>query len=251
MNKEVFIKLVLNSQEISPDDLEALEELARIFPYCGLAHMLVSKSHFEQASMLASQKLRRAAVYATHRDTLKKLLLGDELPSTEKQDLIAQPMLTIEPETLEELVIEPVDGIYFQNYIQHLQQQTQSAPHADEELEGEPPLQLGHLNDDDTEIENFSKRLKKNVQREIIENFIKLEPRISSLNFTEKDAYTDRDLSEKSIALPQDMASENMANILVRQGKIEKAIFIYEQLILKNPQKKDYFASRIEDLKNL
>lgn len=37
---------------------------------------------------------------------------------------------------------------------------------------------------------------------------------------------------------------------MIKQGKIDKAIDIYEKLILKYPQKKAYFAEKIENLKS-
>ncbi len=45
------------------------------------------------------------------------------------------------------------------------------------------------------------------------------------------------------------LATENYAEIMVRQGKVEQAIEIYRKLIWKNPQKKTYFAQKIEALK--
>jgi len=44
--------------------------------------------------------------------------------------------------------------------------------------------------------------------------------------------------------------SENLAQILLSQGKKQKAIEIYKKLIWKFPQKKAYFAARIEELNN-
>ncbi|MDR1668211.1 MAG: hypothetical protein LBS03_11075 [Bacteroidales bacterium] len=45
------------------------------------------------------------------------------------------------------------------------------------------------------------------------------------------------------------IATETLARIFVRQGDPDKAIEIYEQLILKNPEKNIYFAQQIHHLK--
>ena len=42
--------------------------------------------------------------------------------------------------------------------------------------------------------------------------------------------------------------TETYGELLVKQGKIEYAIRLYQQLILKNPQKKVYFAAKIKQL---
>ncbi|MDR2847659.1 MAG: hypothetical protein LBV39_01000 [Bacteroidales bacterium] len=45
------------------------------------------------------------------------------------------------------------------------------------------------------------------------------------------------------------IATETLAKVFAGQGLPERAIEIYEQLILKNPEKRIYFASRIDSLK--
>ena len=42
--------------------------------------------------------------------------------------------------------------------------------------------------------------------------------------------------------------TEAFAKILLRQGKRDKAIDIYQKLILKKPEKKDYFAKKLSEL---
>jgi hypothetical protein len=88
-------------------------------------------------------------------------------------------------------------------------------------------------------------------QLDIIDHFLKLNPRIKSLAQLKVKAESQEDLSLKSTKIRKIMASETLANILVQQGKIRKAIKIYEHLILKLPEKKDYFASQIEKLQNI
>jgi hypothetical protein len=41
-----------------------------------------------------------------------------------------------------------------------------------------------------------------------------------------------------------------LANVLIDQNKIEKAIAMYEKLSLINPSKSAYFAAQIDRLKN-
>jgi hypothetical protein len=88
-------------------------------------------------------------------------------------------------------------------------------------------------------------------QLDIIDQFLKLNPKIKSLASLKIKPESQEDLSLKSTKIRKSLASETLANILVQQGKIKKAIKIYEHLILKLPEKKDYFASQIEKLQNI
>lgn len=47
----------------------------------------------------------------------------------------------------------------------------------------------------------------------------------------------------------QPVISETLARLLVRQGKAQEAVRMIQQLILLNPEKKTYFASLIEEVK--
>jgi len=42
-----------------------------------------------------------------------------------------------------------------------------------------------------------------------------------------------------------------MAEVLVKQGKSEKAIEMYQKLSLLNPSKSAYFAAKIERIKSI
>ncbi|MGI4735085.1 MAG: hypothetical protein ACRYG7_07895, partial [Janthinobacterium lividum] len=57
------------------------------------------------------------------------------------------------------------------------------------------------------------------------------------------------DLSGLSTRAVPDLASENLAKILVRQGKPDRAIAIYERLMVKHPEKMAYFAAQIDSLR--
>jgi len=92
---------------------------------------------------------------------------------------------------------------------------------------------------------------KNTTEEDIIEKFIQEQPSIGSISKElgkSQDEIT-KDLSEKSTKFGDDLVSENLAIILLKQGKKERAIDIYRKLIWKLPQKKAYFAARIEEIK--
>lgn len=53
-------------------------------------------------------------------------------------------------------------------------------------------------------------------------------------------------MAVNSITKEDDLASESFAEVYARQGRYDKAIDMYRKLSLRNPQKKAYFARKIE-----
>lgn len=92
------------------------------------------------------------------------------------------------------------------------------------------------------------RKLKKEEQEALIEKFIKSDPTMKDVR-SAKEIPDKKDLSLPSVKFRDDIISENLANIMVKQGKHNKAIDIYKKLIWKFPQKKTYFAAQIEELK--
>jgi tetratricopeptide (TPR) repeat protein len=93
-------------------------------------------------------------------------------------------------------------------------------------------------------IDPESPRTKEQIA--IIDQFIKAQPSIKP----KTDQAPPSDLTEiKSGEFADNIISETLAEILIRQGKKEKAIEVYRKLIWKFPQKKAYFAAQIEELK--
>jgi hypothetical protein len=103
------------------------------------------------------------------------------------------------------------------------------------------------------EIKSTKKRItpeneKTKEQIEIIDQFIKAQPSITAKSRSEMASAGD--LTEiKTGEFADNVISETLVEILIRQGKKEKAIEVLKKLIWKFPQKKTYFAAQIEDLK--
>lgn len=56
------------------------------------------------------------------------------------------------------------------------------------------------------------------------------------------------EMAVNSITKEDDLASESLAEIMLKQGKYDKAIDMYRKLSLRNPQKSTYFARKIDDI---
>lgn len=252
MNREIFSHFVTNPETITSPDLPSLEAIAEQFPYCQLAHFFVAKPHYDLLTVHAEQKVQRAAIHAISRYKLKKFL---EIPARYKaaENSVTEEHPVILPESVATLPQvanmdvqpSPVDELLIREDFSDLslEKDTNRTNTPEQAAADQAP------NNSEENLNLFNDRIKKLKQLEIIDNFIKTEPRISSLSTLSKDAPS-KDLSENSIKAPEGLVSENLANIMIKQGKTNKAIEIYEKLIVKFPEKKLYFAEIIENLKN-
>lgn len=59
-----------------------------------------------------------------------------------------------------------------------------------------------------------------------------------------------KQLAAQSVAEDFDIASETLAAVLEAQGHTQKAIAMYERLMLKYPEKSTFFAAKIDELKS-
>jgi hypothetical protein len=109
-------------------------------------------------------------------------------------------------------------------------------------------------NDIIEEIETTKQELQPENERqkeqlEVIEQFIKTQPSISSKKDNPVQVPPGDLSSIKTGEFSDNIVSETLVEILVKQGKNDKAIEVLKKLIWKFPQKKAYFAAQIEELK--
>ena len=80
----------------------------------------------------------------------------------------------------------------------------------------------------------------------IIDKFIEADPKISPLGKNENS-----DVVEVDDHYSDDLMTETLAKLLIKQKKYKKAIRAYKILSLKYPEKNVFFAGQIQEIKNL
>ncbi len=202
---------------LTADDVIALKDLTAQYPYFQAAHALLAKAAYDKNQPDADHRVQAAAISATDRNHLRALLedappfapAPPEAPSVPEEPPQAAPITTAPHQ-------------FINGYINHIRQRA---------------------------AQRITKK-KSLEQLDIIQAFIQ-----KNVSFKPQaaqnlpDPTTQADLTKESTVLHDDLLTENLAQILFQQGKVQRAIHIYHKLGLKFPKKRTYFDALAEELK--
>ncbi len=109
-------------------------------------------------------------------------------------------------------------------------------------------LPVNNSTDETNNIPDEPKKTHKALAnpQALIDRFLQLED--TSIK-VKKEPATPQDIARLSLVENEEFVTETLANIYATQHNYAKSIKIYEQLILKFPEKKTFFASRIRFLR--
>jgi disulfide oxidoreductase YuzD len=226
VNKDIFSYLVAHPFNISLTDVKTVEAITNQYPYCQLAHTLLAKGyHTQYAEELAFEKIRQASAHALSRNALRKVINGSF-----KNEQVASFQGKFESEYLHKFNENSENQVV--NHISEI---------SDQDILMNSPVVEDYL------IDEIAQR--KQLQNSIIDSFLTKDPGLIRTTKSQLEAMgKQEDLSVGSVRLEKGIVTESYAKILTMQGRKDKAIEVYEKLILKFPEKKAYFASKIQEL---
>lgn len=271
VDKDTFSYWVTRPDDLTLTDYRHLLESVQAYPYCQALHTLAAKGASMHQKSQTVPLVRQAAAHALSRNALRKLIDNEfqwsdnllsrlnelslrhvPIPDDYEQESYAlfkaktgvsdgfprlplirvpKPVFAEEPETP-----VPDDNTLAETTLQNELEQ-QATPPSDGLADPASPSAV---------FQPDPERLR---QLEIIEMFIRNEPRISPVRTKPTDPPEQEDLTRRNTAPAGELVTESLAVIMVKQGKVAKAIGIYEKLILKYPAKNAYFADKISELR--
>ncbi|MCB8963655.1 MAG: hypothetical protein H6536_01265 [Bacteroidales bacterium] len=243
MEKEYFYNLFSSPALLSGETLSQLNQLVEEFPYFQGARVLYLQNLKAVGSDSLSSEVQKQACLIPNRQYLYwKLNPPSSLtvePVTERD---VKPV-AVKPEA-KQSAGEPSFVLLDENNL------PDSVAINDEPNSGVSDTDILEFIDGD--LETDSAGAKDNDTPDLIDAFLTANPKIERPTMLPRGEVVDiEDVSLSSIAEPEEVASEPLAQIFVAQGYFEKAIAVYEKLCLKYPEKNSYFADQIKKIKEI
>jgi len=285
MDSSDFIRL-LNTDHYSPANLEEVNNLCRNYSMFNLAHML--KVRIKEA--LGHDKeadLKVAAVYSSDRKKLYQLVKEavNQFPEPEEEILPEESggiQFSDEPHQQADVIIEqhaPYAGPKATGDLLELDEETEedsfTLEPASDDLQSQDPVP----EDTEPEGELTAETLIQAVVKEETEmeepGPERMNPPVIDVADRDQETFSNDKLildfindepgpirADKKIRIKGDVSlssirehdgfiTDTLAQIYVKQGLYAKAIYAYEKLSLKYPEKSAYFAAQIEKIKNI
>ncbi len=222
MKKDQFIAYIRQPELLNESTLTGLKEMIEDYPYFAVARMLYLRNLLNIGSYKFESELVKHAIFIPDRAMLFRLLNIQQRPE-ERFELL------------------PYDTDLFDNFIE-------KAPAAEEQVIPDE-LQIQYI----TPFQLIDEQPEKPVEKrktnfDLIDKFINEHASTITVQAPTPVAI---EIKPEKNEITEDLITETLAAIYLKQGLYEKALQSYEKLSLKFPEKNAYFAGQIENIKKL
>ena len=236
-----FNQLIENPEKVNEKELTYISKLTNKYPSSNFCFFMLTKILHYQKRIGYEKSLNSAALRFGKRTLLydiihsRKKILKNTTSRTDTTDSIELNNdlnelekniygNLIQNQLIDEIELKPKE----QNKIVIEANSTKEFMLFEEWLTGKQTKNTNTTTDIDSIIKNLNKR---------------------KIDKEKQDFYSGIKAAKNSLQENDDFNTETLAEIYVKQGNYPKAIKIYEQLMLSNPEKKLFFASRINYIK--
>ena len=221
-----IIDYIRRPDTIDDDAIAQLQALTQEHPYFHIARILLLQALYKKHDPAYDETLRRTAILVPNREAIFRLTEEPHYTQAESRTVSLIDNF-LEAQTPVSPVSHPIDAA--QDYIGYLlQQESRQGTQRQEAL----PMNGGGVVEDFLENEHGRIVLDDNLEDEHNES------QSDDSNVHENDENNE-------------ILTEIMAGIYIKQGKYENAVKIIRQLSLKYPKKNRYFADQIRFLEKL
>jgi hypothetical protein len=252
MKRENIVNYLKDPASLDQSSLSELEELIEYYPWFQTARILMARNHHNLDSHQYNEALRTAAAFAGDRTLLFHLM--QSVPENKPVTVKVPDQFPGEPDVQQSsgLTAGPPPGEA------GLEDLGLSAHYSLEEIT-EPGREttlheysftgwFDHIGEvPQKEAASESPEKTPGTEERLIESFLQEEPGIRPDVQNGKDR---SDRSEPFTSAGDSLMTETLAKIYAKQGLYKKAIYAYEKLSLKYPEKSTYFASQINGLRS-
>ena len=236
MNREKFDNFIENYDSNDEILVSQMALLIEKYPYFQLPRFFLTKSLKDQNKNGLDMALNQLALYTANRGLLKQKI-ESKVKSTKK-------VKDTKPSNTTKKI---------QNNLQALAKEKKLKSQSNKKVRFSKDLKLSFLDWIKYTEENQNIQIQESKKLEplknklsIIDRFIEADPKISPMEKNEPiESLINGDFNS------EELMTESLAKILLRQKKYKKAIKAYKILSLKYPEKNVFFAGQIQKIKKL
>jgi tetratricopeptide (TPR) repeat protein len=282
MTRSEFITYLENPSALNSNKelIFQLQEILQQFPYFQSAQLLLTKAFHETENLNFESQLKKAAAYASDRRKLHTLLFSQPIenidtnnykestptkhstaeietttPEEEEEVETKVESESIKDELEQQILSNAIHSSFLQDVSDELpeefiEESNTTAPTSTEITAQEPVIDFNQTQEHSfSEWLNFYSEPEEGTSKPTSTTQSLQEP-LTSATVLKQEFYSASKMARLSVQEDDDLVTETLAKIYADQGNLEKAIKAYQKLQLKYPEKRVYFAGRIEKIRD-
>lgn len=271
MQKEKFQEYLYKPESIKTADLAELEKLCNDYPWFSTAAIILLNSSKSLADPNFDSLLKKLSISIPNRKYIQKTLhsqtiqtIESQTPKPESEELSVQQNLQSDTSKMAhensgfDNILDSLKDEELLDFSYSPKNTVGTNPPEQTEKEIEAVTEIAETSDTGSRqsfdhwissLGNTMEQTKTPVKKqEIIESFIQSDPGVIR---ADKETKLEGDIAKDSSEENEGFITDTLAKIYLKQGLYNKAIYAYEKLCLKYPEKSVYFVTQIEEIRSL